>query len=84
MILDLSIPGKPFTFRTLAQAQAAGDIQALQAHDQQTIVLPLGKNPVTTIQELTKSLAPRTPARRPPVRRTRSGHARKKLDACRV
>ncbi len=78
MIPDLSIPGKPFTFRTLAQAQAAGDIQALQAHGQQTIVLPLGKNPVATIQALTKSLAPRMPARHPTMRRSRSGHARKK------
>jgi glucose-6-phosphate isomerase/transaldolase/glucose-6-phosphate isomerase len=78
MIPDLSIPGKPFTFRMLAQAQAAGDIQALQAHGQQAIVLPLGKNPVATIQALTKSLAPRTPARRPTMRRTRSGRARKK------
>jgi glucose-6-phosphate isomerase len=78
MIPDLSIPGQPFTFRTLAQAQAAGDIQALKAHDQQTIVLPLGKNPVATIQALTKSLAPRTPARRPTMRHTRSGRARKK------
>jgi glucose-6-phosphate isomerase/transaldolase/glucose-6-phosphate isomerase len=78
MIPDLSIPGKPFTFRTLAQAQAAGDIQALQAHDQQTIVLPLGKNPVATIQALTKCFAPRSPARRPTMRRTRSGRARKK------
>jgi glucose-6-phosphate isomerase/transaldolase/glucose-6-phosphate isomerase len=78
MIPDLKIPGKPFTFRTLAQAQAAGDIQALQSHDQQTIVLPLGKNPVATIQALTKSLAPHTPVRRPTMRRTRSGRARKK------
>jgi glucose-6-phosphate isomerase/transaldolase/glucose-6-phosphate isomerase len=75
---DLRIPGKPFTFRTLAQAQAAGDIQALQAHDQQTIVLPLGKNPIATIQALTKSLAPHTPARRSTTTRTRSGHSRKK------
>ena len=78
MIPDLRIPGKSFTFRTLAQAQAAGDIQALQAHDQQAIVLPLGKNPVATIQALTKSLTPGTPARRPIMRRTRSGRARKK------
>jgi glucose-6-phosphate isomerase/transaldolase/glucose-6-phosphate isomerase len=78
MIPDLSIPGKPFTFRMLAQAQAAGDIQALQAHGQQAIVLPLGKNPAATIQALTKSLAPRTPARRPTMRRTKSGRARKK------
>jgi glucose-6-phosphate isomerase/transaldolase/glucose-6-phosphate isomerase len=78
MIPDLKIPGKSFTFRTLAQAQAVGDIQALQAHDQQAIVLPLGKNPVATIQALTKSLTPGTPARRPTMRRTRSGRARKK------
>lgn len=78
MIPDLNIPGKPFTFRTLAQAQAAGDIQALQAHDQQAILLSLGKNPVATIQALTKSLAPRTPARRPTIRRTRGRFTRKK------
>jgi len=78
MIPDLGIPGKPFTFRTLAQAQAAGDIQALKAHDQQGIVLPLGKNPITTIQTLTKFLAPRTAVRRPTTRRTKSGRARKK------
>ena len=78
MIPDLGIPGKPFTFRTLAQAQAAGDIQALKAHDQQGIVLPLGKNPIATIQTLTKCLAPRTAVRRPTMRRVKSGRARKK------
>jgi len=78
MIPDLNVPGKPFTFRTLAQAQAAGDIQALQAHEQQAIVLPLGKNPIATIQALTKLLTPRTRVQRPTMRRTRSGRARKK------
>lgn len=78
MIPDLKVPGKPFTFRTLAQAQAAGDIQALRAHEQQAIVLPLGKNPITTIQTLTKSLASRASARRPTKRRTKSVRARKK------
>ena len=78
MMADLRIPGKPFTFRTLAQAQAAGDIQALQAHHQQAIVLPLGKNPIARIQALTKSLAPRAPARRSTMPRTRSGRGRKK------
>ena len=71
MIPDLSIPGKPFTFRTLAQAQAAGDIQALQAHGQQAIVLPLGKNPIATIDALTKALVPRTPVRYPTTRSPR-------------
>ena len=78
MTPDLRIPGKPFTFRTLAQAQAAGDIQALQAHEQQAIVLPLGKNPIATIRMLTKFLASRVPARRLAKRRTRSVRARKR------
>ncbi len=71
MIPDLSIPGKPFTFRTLAQAQAAGDIQALQAHGQQAIALPLGRSPIATIHSLTKLLVPRLPARGPKARRIR-------------
>lgn len=78
MIPDLSIPGKPFTFRTLAQAQAAGDIQALHGHAQQAIRLPLGKNPIATIQALTKSLAPRMPTRRPTRQRTKGRRIRKK------
>jgi glucose-6-phosphate isomerase len=78
MIPDLSVPGKPFTFRTLAQAQAAGDIQALHAHAQQAIRLPLGKNSIATIHALTKSLAPRMPARRPTIRRTKGRRTRKK------
>ena len=78
MTPDLRIPGKPFTFRTLAQAQAAGDIQALQAHEQQAIVLPLGKNPIATIRMLTKFLASRVPARRPAKRRVRNVRAHKR------
>jgi len=36
----------------------------------------LGKNPIATIQALTKSLAPRMPTRRPTVRRTKSRRIR--------
>jgi glucose-6-phosphate isomerase len=78
MTPDISIPGKSFTFRTLAQAQAIGDIQALHAHEQQGIVLPLGKKPIATIQTLTKLLTPRMRVQRPTTRRTRSGRTRKK------
>jgi glucose-6-phosphate isomerase len=78
MIPDLSIPGKSFTFRTLAQAQAIGDIQALHAHELQGIVLPLGKNPIATIQALTKLLTPRTRAQRLTTRRTKGKRTRKK------
>lgn len=69
---DLAIPGATFTFATLARAQAAGDIQALHAHDREAIVMPLGKNPLAAIQALTKSLAPRTKARRAITRRSKS------------
>lgn len=75
---DLPIPGTSFTFGTLAQAQAAGDIQALQAHARQAIVLPLGKNPIATIRALTKSLATRLPTRRSPRTNTKNGRTRKR------
>jgi glucose-6-phosphate isomerase len=75
---DLNIPGKPFTFRMLAQAQAAGDIEALKAHGQQAILLPLGKNPIATIRKLTQSIAPRTPARHPSRRRSKGPRTSKK------
>jgi glucose-6-phosphate isomerase/transaldolase/glucose-6-phosphate isomerase len=78
MMPDLTIPGKPFTFRTLAQAQAAGDIEALKAHGQEAILVPLGKSPITTIQALTKSLTPRVPARRSIRRRTKGKSSGKK------
>jgi transaldolase/glucose-6-phosphate isomerase len=32
VVADVEIPGKPFTFETLKQAQAAGDLQTLQGH----------------------------------------------------
>ncbi len=61
---DLAIPGKPFTFGTLAQAQAAGDIEALRSHHREAIAVSLGKNPIATLNSLTKSLLPPRSARR--------------------
>lgn len=75
---DLAIPGATLTFGTLARAQAAGDIQALHAHDRQAIVMPLGRNPIATIQALTQSLTPRTKARRPTAGRSKSHRTSKK------
>jgi glucose-6-phosphate isomerase len=54
---DVSIPGKPFTFGTLAQAQAAGDVEALRYHHREVMTVPLGKNPFLTLGALTKSLS---------------------------
>ncbi|MCX5725086.1 MAG: glucose-6-phosphate isomerase [Nitrospirae bacterium] len=75
---DLAIPGAAVTFKTLARAQAAGDIQALHAHGRPAIVMQLGKNPVAAIQALTKSLAPRKPVKRSLNARSTSRRSSKK------
>lgn len=62
---DCSIPGKPFTFGTLAQAQAAGDLQSLQAHDRQAVMVRLDRNPSAVIHAIAKSLVPTGKIRKP-------------------
>ena len=39
---DAAIPGQPYTFSILKQAQALGDLQALQAHERRAIRIDLG------------------------------------------
>jgi glucose-6-phosphate isomerase/transaldolase/glucose-6-phosphate isomerase len=73
---DLAIPDKPFTFGTLAQAQAAGDFDALQSRHREVIAVSLGKIPIATLSSLTKSLSPprtvrRSTDKRKPARRSR-------------
>lgn len=75
---DLVVPGAALTFGTLARAQAAGDIQALHAHDREVMVMPLGKNPIGAIQALTKSLTPRTKVRRSAAGRNKRHRTSKK------
>ena len=65
MTPDLKVPGKPFSFGTLAQAQAVGDLQSLHAHRRQAIRVKLGHQPLTTIRALINSVRPRTKASRP-------------------
>lgn len=65
MTPDLPIPGKPFSFGTLAQAQAVGDLQSLHAHDRPAIRVRLGPQPLATIRSLINSLKPRTKPSRP-------------------
>ena len=55
---DLGVPGKPYTFGTLAQAQALGDLQSLQAHGRLAVRIDLGRQAVTTFQKLASQLAP--------------------------
>ncbi len=71
---DLPIPNKPFSFGTLAKAQAAGDVESLRAHDRHAVRVQLGPDPAATIRALTAALAPARSARRrtSAVRRRRS------------
>ena len=56
MTPDLAIPGKPFSFGTLAHAQAAGDVESLRAHDRQAIRIQLGHNQAATVDAVTTAL----------------------------
>lgn len=66
MTPDLPIQGKPFSFGTLAQAQAVGDLQSLHAHDRPAIRVKLGPQPLATIRSLIDGLKPRPKPSRPP------------------
>lgn len=81
MVPDLPIPGKPFTFGTLAQAQAMGDLHSLRAHDRQTVAIRLGKDPAELIRILTAKLGPRVTAHRPATTPPRQRRAAKKSHA---
>jgi glucose-6-phosphate isomerase/transaldolase/glucose-6-phosphate isomerase len=58
MTPDLPIPGKSFSFGTLARAQAAGDLQSLRTHHRHALLVPLGRDPVQTIDAITAALGP--------------------------
>lgn len=66
---DLAIPGKPFSFGTLAQAQAAGDLDSLQAHGRVVLRVSLGANPVATVQAINNALLPTRTIPRPASKR---------------
>ena len=73
MAPDLSIPAKPFTFGTLAKAQATGDIESLRAHHRQAIRVQLGRDQAATVKAITAALTGRTTTSRrttPKKRRT--------------
>jgi len=52
---DLEIPNRPFTFKTLKNAQAFGDLETLRAHDLPAEKLRLdGADTAAAIRELTE------------------------------
>jgi glucose-6-phosphate isomerase/transaldolase/glucose-6-phosphate isomerase len=61
---DLAIPGKPFSFGTLAQAQAAGDLESLHSHERHAILVPLGPDPAATVNRIAVGFQPSTKPRR--------------------
>ncbi|MEW6245814.1 MAG: glucose-6-phosphate isomerase [Nitrospirota bacterium] len=63
---DLAIPDKPYTFGTLARAQAIGDLQSLHAHGRTAVSVQLGRRPLATIKVLARAFAaPSSTGRRP-------------------
>ncbi len=50
--VDLAVPGAPYTFGILKQAQALGDFQSLLAHGRRAIRVDLGADPVAGLVRL--------------------------------
>jgi glucose-6-phosphate isomerase len=54
---DLPVPDAPYTFETLAMAQAVGDLQSLQTHDRRVVRLDLGPRPLAGLRTFTGRLS---------------------------
>lgn len=54
--VDLPVPGQPYTFSVLAEAQALGDFQVLQAIGRRAVRIELPADPASGIRALTASL----------------------------
>lgn len=53
---DIAIPGAPFTFGVLADAQAIGDLNALRAAGRRVVRVDLGAQPAEAIRRLVSEL----------------------------
>ena len=69
---DVSVPEQFYTFGTLAQAQAIGDLQSLRTHQRPAVRISLGPKPVRTIRSLVALLIPTKGARRKSVANKRA------------
>ncbi|HKR99941.1 MAG TPA: bifunctional transaldolase/phosoglucose isomerase, partial [Candidatus Dormibacteraeota bacterium] len=54
---DVAIPGKPFTFSVLKQAQAAGDLQSLRDHGRRVLRVHIAGDLRAGLEQLTDALA---------------------------
>lgn len=55
MVPDVPIPGRPYTFGTLANAQAAGDFESLQGRGRPAVRVRLGGDPAAVLQSLAEA-----------------------------
>ncbi|MCR5886767.1 bifunctional transaldolase/phosoglucose isomerase [Hymenobacter sp. J193] len=53
---DLPLPGRPYTFGTFQNAQAAGDLQALQDYNRRTLRIHFNGNPTQGVADLLAQL----------------------------
>ncbi|MBS0154529.1 MAG: glucose-6-phosphate isomerase [Nitrospira sp.] len=56
MAPDIPIPGRPFSFGTLANAQASGDLESLRTHHREAIRIQLGRNPADVVDAITDAV----------------------------
>ncbi len=63
MTPDLKVPEARYTFGTLAEAQAIGDLQSLQAWRRPVGRIRLGRSPLTTLKVLVRVTGGRTESR---------------------
>jgi glucose-6-phosphate isomerase/transaldolase/glucose-6-phosphate isomerase len=56
MAPDVPIPGKPFSFGTLAKAQATGDIESLSAHQRHAVRVQLGRDQAVAVNAIAAAL----------------------------
>jgi glucose-6-phosphate isomerase/transaldolase/glucose-6-phosphate isomerase len=78
MTPDSKVPGAPYTFGTLAQAQAVGDFQSLQMHQRAVVAVRLGRQPICTIRALARAPRGHRNARRRMSHRSRKPRTEKR------
>ena len=76
MAPDVVIPEKPFSFGTLAQAQAVGDIESLHAHDRYAVRVQLGRDQAATVNAIAAGLKKPSSKRATTVKPRRAGRRR--------
>ncbi len=54
--VDVPIPGEPYTFSVLKQAQELGDLQSLEAHQRRVIRIALGADIAVGLAEVWQAL----------------------------